>query len=174
MEIAKRSINDIINEQLVEEINNEINKHILNKMFEICHTLGDNKNYDKFKIIASGNNIIPYNVKEFIQRQIDKEVEQGYIECKIKNINKNIITYHIDLDDLYSITYIYDKNFEPNYVIRMHQTNEEHQKNEDMLLSPTLCGPRYFPYKTDLKDIPTVGNYNSFNKSKYYIYNDHT
>lgn len=106
MKIVKRPIDDILTKQLIEEINNEINKHIINKMFEIRHTLGDNKNYDKFKIITTDNNILPYNIKEFIQQQIDKEVEQGYIEFKIKNFNGTIITYHINLDDIHSITYI--------------------------------------------------------------------
>lgn len=158
MEITDRHIVDITIEQLTEEINNEINKHILNRMFEIRHTLGDNKNYDKFRIVTTGNDILPYNIKECIQQQIDKEVEQGYIETKIKDFYGTTLTHHINLDDIHSITYIYDKLWAPDQVIRMHQTEKEYQRNKNILT------PIYLPSEMNLANINSI--------SKYYILNN--
>lgn len=138
----------------------EIEKEILKS------SLGKYKNYDKYKIISTGDNIIPDNVQMFINNQISKEIEQGYIECKYKNQDGKIIYYQIPLDKLHSITYIYDKYLSPNKVIRMHQTEEEYKKSKKQLQ------PIYLNYELDLTHTPTIGNFvnnKTITKGIYYI-----
>ena len=85
-----------------------------------------NKYCQKFKTIYIGyKEDIPCTIQYFINRQIDKEIEQGYIE---KMYFCSRIYFNIGLNDLISITYIYDEFLEPNHVFQMHKTNEEELK----------------------------------------------
>ena len=88
-----------------------------------------NKYCQKFKTIYIGyKEDIPCTIQYFINRQIDKEIEQGYIEHQYKKSNGQITKLNIGLNDLISITYIYDEFLEPNHVFQMHKTNEEELK----------------------------------------------
>lgn len=166
MEIVQRKPEDMTSEELIKQITDEINKHILD------HLLGRNtedskyqKYIDKFDIVTPGRNTIPYNVRLFIEKLIDKDIELGYIEHHFRTNEGKIIHYKIDLDDLHSITYIYEKDIAPDEVFRMHQTEAEYHKSKEIL------EPVYAPYILE-SNVSTIGNY--IYQSKYYISNDNS
>lgn len=166
MNIIKRDPIDVISENLVEQITEEINKYILKHQYSYWWNSENNKLYrDKYKIISSGDKEIPFNVYVKINELINKEINQGYIECKYKNQDGKIIYYQIPLDKLHLVSYIWDY-IEPNSIIRMHQTEEEYKKSQEPLQ------PTYLNYELDLTHTPTIGNFvnnKTIVRSKYYI-----
>ena len=160
MEIVNRDDLDVISEGLVEQITKEINENILNQIKEKfpCYWVPDKrKKYeDKFEVHVTGGGMMPYKILRFIYRLIEEDIHNGKIIRNDENYK-----YEISLDDIYKIVYIYDPIFDKDKVIRYHKTNGEHEN-------------LYVPYKLDLVNIPTYGNFDK-NKtiiSKYYIHKD--
>ena len=80
MEITECNIQDIISEESIRQITEEINKHIIDSLFGIDINSENYKKYrDKFDIIIMGKKTMPYNVRSFIERRINKEIEEGYL-----------------------------------------------------------------------------------------------
>ena len=169
MDIIKRDQIDVISESWIEQIAEEINKSIIEKLkgqySYWCNSENDKLYRDKYKIISSGDKKIPFNVYVKINELINKEISQGYIECKYKNQNGKIIHYQILLDKLHSVSFIWDY-IEPNSIIRMHQTEAEYKKSQEPLQ------PIFLNYELDLTHTPTIGNFvnnKTMAKGKYYI-----
>lgn len=128
MEICKRKPEAIIEETMIEEITNEINKNIIERIrsnFPSYFWTPDNrKKYeDKFEVCIVGDNVMPYNVQHFIHELIEKDINAGKIIRDDEHYK-----YEISLDDIHKITYVYDPVFNKDKVIRYHQTKEEHNK----------------------------------------------
>ena len=167
MEIVQRKPEDMTSEELIKQITDEINKHILD------HLLGRNtedskyqKYIDKFDIVTPCRNTIPYNVRAFIERHINKEIEEGCLLHSYKDDNGNIINSKIPLDDIHKATYIYDPIVDIDHVFRMHQTEHQYEMSKKPL------EPIYAKFDMSVQNIPTVGNFaprNTWVKSKYAI-----
>lgn len=160
MEIVNRDDLDVISEGLVEQITKEINKNILNQIkekFPYYYWNPDKrKKYeDKFEVYVTDDGIMPHKIQHFIHGLIEEDIHNGKIIRNDENYK-----YEISLDDIYKIVYVYDPIFDKDKVIRYHQTKEEHEN-------------LYVPYKLDLENITTYGNFDN-NKmiSKYYIHKD--
>jgi len=169
MDVSKRDPIDVISESWIEQITKEVNKSIIKKLkgqYSYYHNPENDKLYrDKYKIISSGDKEIPFNVYVKINELINKEISQGYIECKYKNQNGKIINYKISLDKLHSVSYIWDY-IEPNSIIRMHQTEKEYKKSQEPLQ------PIFLNYELDLTHTPAIGNFvnnKTIVKGKYYM-----
>jgi len=167
MDVSKRDPIDVISESLIEQIAEEINKSIIEKLKgQYWWNSENDKLYrDKYQIISHGDKEIPFNVYVKINELINKEISQGYIECKYKNRNGKIIHYQIPLDKLHSVSFIWDY-IEPNSIIRMHQTEAEYKKSQEPLQ------PIFLNYELDLTHTPTISNFvdnKTIVKGKYYI-----
>ena len=128
MEICKRKPEDIIEEKLIEEISNEINKNIFesikNNYPSYFWNPDNRKKYeDKFEVRIVGDNVMPYKVQHFIHGLIEEDIQAGKITRKDEHYD-----YEISLDDIHNICYIYDPMFGEDRVIRYHQTEEEYKK----------------------------------------------
>ena len=128
MEICKRDPEAILEETMIEEITNEINKNIIERIrsnFPSYFWTPDNrKKYeDKFEVRIVGDNVMPYKVQHFIHELIEKDINAGKITRDDEHYK-----YEISLDDIHKVVYVYDLMFDKNKVIRYHQTEEEYKK----------------------------------------------
>lgn len=151
MEICKRDPEAEITESWIEELTDEINKHILENIkskFPYYYWEPDKrKKYeDKFDIRIVGDNVMPYKVQHFIHSLIEEDIHNGRITR-----NDEHYQYDISLDDIHKVTYIYDPYFSKDKVYRYHQTENEYERSQT-----------YEPIK--LKDASLYGN-----SSKYII-----
>ena len=109
MEITECDTQNIISEELIRQITEEINKHIIDSLFGRYINSENYKKYrDKFDIIVMGEKTMPYNVRSFIERNIDKEIKEGYLSRSYKDANGNIVNSKISLDDIHKATYFYE------------------------------------------------------------------
>lgn len=151
MEICKRDPEAEITESLIEELTDEINKHILENIkskFPYYYWEPDKrKKYeDKFDIRIVGDNVMPYRIQHFIHGLIEEDIHTGRITR-----NDDHYKYDISLDDIHKVTYIYDPIVDKDKVIRYHQTENEYERSQT-----------YEPIK--LEDASLYGN-----SSKYII-----
>ena len=134
MEITERNPQDIISEELTRQITEEINKHIIDSLFGRYINSENYKKYrDKFDIIVMGEKTMPYNVRSFIERNIDKEIKEGYLSRSYKDANGNIVNSKISLDDIHKATYFYEPEFDKDHVFRMHQTEYQYKMSVNPL-----------------------------------------
>ena len=160
MEIVNRNTEDVIYKSLVDEIVDQINKSIIERIrsnFPYFYFNPENrKKYeDKFEVRVVGDNIIPYKVQHFIHEQIEKEINQGYIERNPDDEdNQKKWSYKIPLEEIHKVIYIYDHMFN-NKVVRYHQTENEYQKTQKpMQLTPININwdkPGYYASKYCIK-----------------------
>ena len=128
MEITECDTQNIISEELIRQITEEINKHIIDSLFGRYINSENYKKYrDKFDIIVMGEKTMPYNVRSFIERNIDKEIKEGYLSRSYKDANGNIVNSKISLDDIHKATYFYEPEFNKDHVFRMHQTEYQYK-----------------------------------------------
>ena len=128
MEITERDTQDIVSEELIRQITDEINQHIIDHLFGINVDSENYKKYrDKFDILVPGRQTMPYNVRAFIERHINKEIEEGCLLHSYKDDNGNVINSRIPLNDINKATYIYDPMLDKDHVFRMHQTEYQHK-----------------------------------------------
>ena len=140
MEITECNIQDIISEESIRQITEEINKHIIDSFFGIDINSENYKKYrDKFDIIVMGEKTIPYNVRSFIERNIDKEIKEGYLSRSYKDANGNIVNSKISLDDIHKATYFYEPAFDKDHVFRMHQTEYQHKISVKPIFMNLVC-----------------------------------
>lgn len=167
MEITERDTQDIISEELIRQITDEINQHIIDRLFNRDVDSENYKKYrDKFDIIVMGRQTMPYNVRAFIERHINKEIEEGCLLTSYKDSDGHIIKSKISLDDIHKVTYIYDPIVDTDHVFRMHRTEHQYEMSKKPL------EPIYAKFDMSVKNIPTVGNFaprNTWVKSKYAI-----
>ena len=128
MEICKRDPEAEITESWIEELTDEINKHILENIkskFSYYYWEPDKrKKYeDKFDIRIVGDNVMPYRIQHFIHELIEEDIHNGRITR-----NDEHYQYDISLDDIHKVVYIYNPIVDKNKVIRYHQTEEEYKK----------------------------------------------
>lgn len=149
MEIVDRNPEDVINENLVEQITKEIDKSIIEKIrsnFPYFYWNPENreKYADKFQVIVIDGKPMPYKVQHFIHEQIEKEINQGYIERnKYQKFN---------LDNIEKVTYIYNPDLCSDQVIRMHKFKEVEEK------------PTHIKGDFIINNLQTIGNFNNSNK----------
>ena len=154
MEITERDTQDIVSEELIRQITEEINKHIIDSLFGIYINSENYKKYrDKFDILVPGRQTIPYNVRAFIERHINKEIEEGCLLHSYKDDDGNVINSRIPLDDIHKVTYFYEPEFDKDHVFRMHQTEYQYE----MSLKP--LEPIFVNFDMSVKNIPTIGNF---------------
>lgn len=169
MEIIERDTEDIIAEQMINELTEKINDEIIDYLFGRDIDSENYKKYrDKFDIIVPGREIMPYNVRAFIEKHINKEIEEGCLLYSYKDDDGNIINGRIPLDDIHIIRYIYDPLIDKNHIYRMHQTKHDYE------LSQKPLEPIFVNYDMSMKNIPTVGNFapnNACINTKYAITN---
>ena len=151
MEICKRDPEAEITESFIEELTDEINKHILDSIKSkypyYYWELDKHKKYeDKFDIRIIGDNVMPYRIQHFIHGLIEEDIHNGRITR-----NDDHYKYDISLDDIHKVTYIYDPIVDKDKVIRYHQTENEYERSQT-----------YEPIK--LEDASLYGN-----SSKYII-----
>ena len=140
MEITERNPQDIISEELIRQITEEINKHIIDSLFGIDINSENYKKYrDKFDIIVMDEKIMPYNVRSFIERRINKEIEEGYLLSSYKDAKGNIVNSKISLDDIHKVTYFYEPAFDKDHVFRMHQTEYQHKISVKPIFMNLVC-----------------------------------
>ena len=140
MEITERNPQDIISEKLIRQITEEINKHIIDSLFGIDINSENYKKYrDKFDIIVMGEKTMPYNVRSFIERNIDKEIKEGYLSRSYKDANGNIVNSKISLDDIHKATYFYEPAFNKDHVFRMHQTEYQYKMSVNPIFINLVC-----------------------------------
>lgn len=167
MEITERNKQDIVSEELIKQITDEINQHIIDYLFDRDVDSENYKKYrDKFDIIVPGRQTMPYNVRVFIERHINKEIEEGCLLHSYKDDDGNVINSKIPLDDIHKATYIYDPMLDKDHVFRIHQTEYQYEMSQKPL------APIYVNFDMSIKNIPTVGNFaprNTWVKSKYAI-----
>ena len=154
MEITERNPQDIISEKLIRQITEEINKHIIDSLFSRYINSENYKKYrDKFDIIVMGEKTMPYNVRSFIERNIDKEIKEGYLSRSYKDANGNIVNSKISLDDIHKATYFYEPEFDKDHVFRMHQTEYQYKMSLKPIFINLICE----------QNTPTIGNFSPRN-----------
>ena len=154
MEITERNPQDIISEELIRQITEEINKHIIDSLFGRYINSENYKKYrDKFDIIVMGEKTMPYNVRSFIERNIDKEIKEGYLSRSYKDANGNIVNSKISLDDIHKATYFYEPEFDKDHVFRMHQTEYQYKMSLKPIFINLICE----------QNTPTIGNFSPRN-----------
>ena len=154
MEITERNPQDIISEELTRQITEEINKHTIDSLFSRYINSENYKKYrDKFDIIVMGEKTMPYNVRSFIERNIDKEIKEGYLSCSYKDANGNIVNSKISLDDIHKATYFYEPEFDKDHVFRMHQTEYQYKMSLKPIFINLICE----------QNTPTIGNFSPRN-----------
>ena len=140
MEITERDTQDIISEELIRQITEEINKHIIDSFFGRYVNSENYKKYrDKFDIIVMGEKTMPYNVRSFIERNIDKEIKEGYLSRSYKDANGNIVNSKISLDDIHKATYFYEPEFDKDHVFRIHQTEYQYKMSSKPIFMNLIC-----------------------------------
>ena len=140
MEITERNPQDIISEELIRQITEEINKHIIDSLFSRYINSENYKKYrDKFDIIVMDEKIMPYNVRSLIERRINKEIEEGYLLSSYKDAKGNIVNSKISLDDIHKVTYFYEPEFDKDHVFRMHQTEYQHKISVKPIFMNLVC-----------------------------------
>ena len=140
MEITECDTQNIISEELIRQITEEINKHIIDSLFGRYINSENYKKYrDKFDIIVMGEKTMPYNVRSFIERNIDKEIKEGYLSRSYKDANGNIVNSKISLDDIHKATYFYEPEFDKDHVFRMHQTEYQHKISVKPIFMNLVC-----------------------------------
>ena len=140
MEITERNPQDIISEELIRQITEEINKHTIDSLFSRYINSENYKKYrDKFDIVVMGEKTTPYNVRSFIERRINKEIEEGYLLSSYKDANGNIVNSKISLDDIHKVTYFYEPAFDKDHVFRMHQTEYQHKISVKPIFMNLVC-----------------------------------
>lgn len=154
MEIIDKEPEYIIPKELVEKITKKINQSIIDEIensYEYRNTENRKRYENKFQIIVAGNNnIIPYKVHHFIHKQIEKEIDQGYIEREENDeLNNKKWSYKISLNNIHMVTYIYNPDLSDNTVIRMHQTEYDYE------LSQNTLRPTFIKYGIDLTTTET-------------------
>lgn len=154
MEITERDTQDIISEELIRQITEEINQHIIDSLFGRYINSENYKKYrDKFDILVPGRQTMPYNVRAFIERHINKEIEEGCLLHSYKDDNGNVINSRIPLNDIHKATYIYDPMLDKDHVFKIYQTEYQYE------MSQKLLEPFFAKYDMPIKNIPTVGNF---------------
>lgn len=141
MEICKRDPEAEITESLIEELTDEINKHILENLknkfpYYYCEPDKRKKYEDKFDIKSTGDNPIPFNIQWFIHQKIEEDIHNGYIERTYKDDNGKLYTEKINLDELEKIIYVYDIFYDDKSILRIHKYKSENN----------LYKPIYAPY----------------------------
>ena len=140
MEITERDTQDIIFEELIRQITKEINKHIIDGLFSRYINSENYKKYrDKFDIIVMDEKIMPYNVRSFIERRINKEIEEGYLLHSYKDDYGNIVNSKISLDYIHKVTYFYEPAFDKDHVFRMHQTEYQYKMSVNPIFINLVC-----------------------------------
>lgn len=154
MEITERDPQDIISEELIKQITDEINKHIIDSLFGRDINSENYKKYrDKFDILVPGRQTMPYNVRAFIERHINKEIEEGCLLHSYKDDNGNVVNSKISLDYIHKATYFYEPEFDKDHVFRTHQTEYQYEMSKKPL------EPIYVNFDMSVKNIPTIGNF---------------
>ena len=154
MEITECDTQNIISEELIRQITEEINKHIIDSLFGRYINSENYKKYrDKFDIIVMGEKTMPYNVRSFIERNIDKEIKEGYLSHSYKDANGNIVNSKISLDDIHKATYFYEPEFDKDHVFRMHQTEYQYKMSLKPIFINFICE----------QNTPTTGNFSPRN-----------
>lgn len=154
MEITERDTQDIISEELIKQITDEINQYIIDHIFGRNVDSENYKKYrDKFDILVPGRQTMPYNVRAFIERHINKEIEEGCLLHSYKDDYGNVINSRIPLNDIHKATYIYDPMLDKDHVFRIYQTEYQYE------MSQKLLEPFFAKYDMPIKNIPTVGNF---------------
>lgn len=154
MEITECDTQNIISEELIRQITEEINKHIIDSLFGRYINSENYKKYrDKFDIIVMGEKTMPYNVRSFIERNIDKEIKEGYLSRSYKDANGNIVNSKISLDDIHKATYFYEPEFDKDHVFRMHQTEYQYKMSLKPIFINLICE----------QNTPTIGNFSPRN-----------
>ena len=154
MEITECDTQNIISEELIRQITEEINKHIIDSLFGRYINSENYKKYrDKFDIIVMGEKTMPYNVRLFIERNIDKEIKEGYLSRSYKDANGNIVNSKISLDDIHKATYFYEPEFNKDHVFRMHQTEYQYKMSLKPIFINLICE----------QNTPTIGNFSPRN-----------
>lgn len=82
---------------------------------------------------------MPYNVRSFIERNIDKEIKEGYLSRSYKDANGNIVNSKISLDDIHKATYFYEPEFDKDHVFRMHQTEYQYKMSLKPIFINLIC-----------------------------------
>ena len=140
MEITERDTQDIIFEELIRQITEEINKHIIDSLFSRYINSENYKKYrDKFDIIVMREKTTPYNVRSLIERRINKEIEEGYLLSSYKDAKGNIVNSKISLDDIHKVTYFYEPEFDKDHVFRMHQTEYQYKMSVNPIFINLVC-----------------------------------
>ena len=140
MKFAECNEQDKISEELIRQITEEINKHIIDSLFSRYINSENYKKYrDKFDIIVMDEKIMPYNVRSFIERRINKEIEEGYLLSSYKDANGNIVNSKISLDDIHKATYFYEPEFDKDHVFRMHQTEYQYKMSSKPIFMNLVC-----------------------------------
>ena len=154
MKFAECNEQDKISEELIRQITEEINKHIIDSLFGRYINSENYKKYrDKFDIIVMGEKTMPYNVRSFIERNIDKEIKEGYLSRSYKDANGNIVNSKISLDDIHKATYFYEPEFDKDHVFRMHQTEYQYKMSLKPIFINLICE----------QNTPTIGNFSPRN-----------
>ena len=96
---------------------------------------------------------MPYNVRSFIERNIDKEIKEGYLSRSYKDANGNIVNSKISLDDIHKATYFYEPEFDKDYVFRMHQTEYQYKMSLKPIFINLICE----------QNTPTIDNFSPRN-----------
>ena len=140
MEITECDTQNIISEELIRQITEKINKHIIDSLFGRYINSENYKKYrDKFDIIVMGEKTMPYNVRSFIERNINKEIKEGYLSRSYKDANGNIVNSKISLDDIHKATYFYEPEFDKDHVFRMHQTEYQYKMSAKPIFMNLIC-----------------------------------
>ena len=140
MEITECDTENIISEELIRQITEEINKHIIDSLFGRYINSENYKKYrDKFDIIVMGEKTTPYNVRSLIERRINKEIEEGYLLISYKDAKGNIVNSKISLDDIHKVTYFYEPEFDKDHVFRMHQTEYQYKMSVNPIFINLVC-----------------------------------
>ena len=154
MEITECDTQNIISEELIKQITDEINKHIIDSLFGRYINSENYKKYrDKFDIIVMGEKTMPYNVRSFIERNINKEIKEGYLSRSYKDANGNIVNSKISIDDIHKATYFYEPEFDKDHVFRMHQTEYQYKISLKPIFINLICE----------QNTPTIGNFSPRN-----------
>ena len=140
MKFAECNEQDKISEELIRQITEEINKHTIDSLFSRYINSENYKKYrDKFDIIIMGKKTMPYNVRSFIERRINKEIEEGYLLRSYKDDYGNIVNSKISLDYIHKVTYFYEPEFDKDHVFRMHQTEYQYKMSEKPIFMNLVC-----------------------------------
>ena len=140
MEITECNIQDIISEELIKQITDEINQQIIDCLFfSFINSENYKKYHNKFDIVVPGRQTMPYNVRAFIERHINKEIEEGCLLHSYKDDYGNVINSRIPLDDIHKATYFYEPEFDKDYVFRMHQTEYQYKMSEKQIFMNLVC-----------------------------------